>query len=103
MKQTIQVIQGDTLDLKVSVLPTDYIDLIGHVYFSCKELGIHQELTKTVRDGETYWLFRIEDTANLPVCYTSYDITVVLQDDSVQTSLYNGDFYVLRKRNTINE
>lgn len=103
MKQTIQVIQGDTLDLKVSVSSIDNIELIDKIFFSSRELGITKELIKVEEENETYWLLMIKDTSDLPSCYATFDITVKLINESKQTVVYNADINVLPKGNTINE
>ena len=103
MKQTIQVIQGDTLDLKVSVSSIDSIELIDKIFFSSKELGITKELIKVVEENETYWLLMIKDTSELPTCYATFDITVKLFDERQQTVVYNGDINVLAKGNSLYE
>ena len=104
MKQTIQIIQGDTLDLKVSVSSISDIELIENIYFSSEKLGIVEEMMKVVEDetNEVYWLLQILDTNHLPVCYATFDITVKLIGAKTQTSVYNADINILPKRNIIN-
>ena len=99
MKQTIQVIQGDTLNLKVSVSSSH--DLIDQVFFSCADLNLVQELLKVEKDNEVYWLLTIKDTSDLKPCYTTFDITMKINGDETLTTVHNGDLNILAKGNTI--
>ena len=101
MKQTIQVIKGDTLNLKVSV-PSSQQELIDKVLFSSYKLGIEQELVKVENESGIYWLLTIKDTSSLSQCYATFDITMILSNGDKETVVHNGDFNILPKENEIN-
>ena len=99
MTDTINVIQGDSLNLKVIV--EQGADLIEKMFFSCSKLQIVQELTKVTENNETYWILNLtpNQTKTCKCCFTNYDITVQLYDEQIQTVIHNGGFNVCKKEN----
>jgi len=102
MRDMLKVIQGDTVNLKVTVDAN--ADLVEKMYFSCSSLAVAKELLKVVENGNTYWLLQLtpEETKCFKKCCTSYDLTVDTYDGQVQTVVYNGSMQVLKKENVVN-
>lgn len=97
---TIEIIQGDTLDLEVSILGLEEYDLVNNIYFTSEKLGIKKELTKISND--TFILnFTSEETKNLQKGIYSYDLTIYFNEEKVDTTIYNGSIIVFEKENKI--
>ena len=103
MENLIEIIQGDSLELEIEV--ESGIDLIDKVFFSSGSLNLVKEAIKVVENGTTQFFIRLshEETKNLRCCHTTYDITVILFDDQVKTTIYKGELDVLKKDNKIYE
>lgn len=101
MTQTIQVIQGDTLNVRFSVSLSK--NLINNLYFTCVDLGLEQELTFIEeKDGWSYWLLKMQTPIDLKPCFATYDLTIKYNGDDTKTSIHNANFNVLEKRNKTN-
>ena len=102
MSETINVIQGDSLKLKVVV--EEGADLIEKLSFSCSKLNIVQDLIKVTENDETFWILSLSpnQTQVCKCCYATYDITAQLKEDQVQTVVHNGGFNICKKENSCN-
>lgn len=103
MDNKIDLVQGDSLNLKITF--EENIDLVDQVIFSSGALKLIKQCEKIVQTYETYYLLKLtsEETSNFRCQYTSYDITVILLDGTIQTSIYKGDLNILHKGNKIYE
>lgn len=99
MKDAINVIQGDSLSLKVIVEAG--AELVEKLTFSCSKLNIVQDLIKVTENEETYWILSLSpnQTKVCTCCFTSYDITAQLVNEQVQTVVYNGGLNICKKEN----
>lgn len=95
----IKVIQGDTLNLTISVEGDN--KLIEELYFSCKKLDIVNKLTK-VNDTQYIITFSSEITQKWMEGNAFYDITAKLKDNQISTVVYYDEMRILKKENTIN-
>lgn len=95
----IQIIKGDTLTLNINV--NNGIDLIEKMFFSSKALGIEKEIEYF---GENVYQIVIssEETKRFNVPQATYDITVVKNNEHIQTCIYNGYIYIYEKENVVN-
>ena len=95
----IKIIQGDSCVRTVTV--TKGADLVEEVYFTSKALNISQKLPK-ISDNEYLISIAPEVTINFKPMLTTFDITVILKDNQVDTNVYNEEIRVLKKGNRIN-
>lgn len=98
--QTIELVQGDTLNKNVIVRGVSESD-IDSIYFTCHELDIEKQL---VYDSNIEkWVLKIEaaETKTYKTITTDYDLTIKFTDDDISTVLYRGIFKVLPKVNEV--
>lgn len=94
----LSVIQGDTLDLTLTLdKPNEMV--IASVVFDCPSLNIKRELSELSND-EDVWGLQIapEETSNLRVGRWDYCITATTASDDKYTVIHNGQFIVEYKR-----
>ena len=94
------IIQGDTYQKNVSIDGV-FLSAIEGVYFSCGKLNLSKKLELDDSTNCFALKFTSEETKQLRPIVTDYDITVVFQNDKVQTGLYRGKLIVAEKNNPV--
>ncbi len=98
----VVIIQGDTYEQNVFVegVPAEVIE---EVYFSCNKLNISKSLAFDSDIQGYVLLLSSQETKDLKVVTTDYDITVKLIGNNIKTGIYRGKLIVLEKNNTVED
>lgn len=101
-KYTIEIIQGDTIEKNIVISGVNNND-IDKVYLSSSKLQIDKELTYDSENQK--WLFKLEsnETKNLTITTTDFDITIKFTNDDILTCIYRGLIQVLPKINKVGD
>ena len=101
---TIELIQGDYASYLYHLTDQNgnVIMDIESVVFTCKRLGIQQELTK-LNDTDYQLVFTSDQTSQMKsMSGMTYDITVKFTTSETPiTLIYNADIFVLKKENAL--
>lgn len=94
----LKLIQGDSFNVTFTVIENS--DLISDLIFSSRVLKLEKTLTKI---DDNQWLFSLtpEETMELPSVCGTFDLTAILQENQVETLIYQGNIKVSKKINTI--
>ena len=99
-EKDLEIIKGDTFVINVNVNAGQ--ELISKMFFSSKMLGIEKEFSYI---GENVYQAVIlsEETKLFNISQATYDITIIKENEQVQTAIHNGYIYIEEKENTLNE
>lgn len=90
----IEIIQGDTKELTFDFV--NATNVIKEVIFRS---GVCHICKSAIKQSNGYWkvFLTSEETSNLPVGLTYYDIDAILNDDRKFTALYRGTIAIKKK------
>lgn len=94
------IIQGDDKHTKV-ILAGSSSNHVTSFYFTSEKLGINKHITSKEADGSWYITLSHTETAKMPEGTFTFDITAILDDGRVKTTIYNGLICVKKKVNAI--
>lgn len=99
MSKIIDIIQGDSLQIRVNVGTLKNSELIDEIVFCSRRLGIHKVAWWNEELGSYYFELTPQETAELPACRADYSLTVKFVDGNVKTPCLTGDIFVREKVN----
>lgn len=99
----LEIIQGDTYSLRVSMSEDDIED-VDSVVWTCSDVGLVAELQRDDiinDDGTIDYGFSVtlssNDTEQLEAMRTVYNITITYNNDSIETGIYQGLMRIYEK------
>lgn len=99
----LEIIQGDTYSLRVSMSEDDIED-VESIVWTCSDVGLVAELVRddiTKDDGTIDYGFSVtlssNDTEQLEAMRTVYNITITYNNDSIETGIYQGLMRIYEK------
>ena len=94
----IEIIKGDTLP--ISIIVDEGIELIEEIYFTSSSLGINRK-ANYIEENIYQLIISSEETQEFKERFATYDITAILKNTHIKTTIYNGYIYIYEKENNL--
>ena len=99
MSKIIEIIQGDSLQMRVNVGELKNSDAIREIVFCSRYLSILKYAYWNESLGSYYFELTPEETAKLKACRADYSLTVKFVDGRIKTPCLKGEIFVREKVN----
>lgn len=99
MSKIVEIIQGDSLQMRVSVGELANSPIIDEIVFCSKRLGIYKVATWNDTLKSYFFALSPEETAQMQPCRADYSLTVRFMDGNVKTPCLKGEIFVREKVN----
>ena len=94
----ITIVQGDSYERYITIDGIS-LDLIEGIYFSSDKLNISKKLI--LKSNVFVLSLTSEETKDLPVVNTNYDLTIKFNNNKINTIQYQATISILKKNNKV--